>query len=62
MADYQKMYYILCSAASKAIDLMADTPANYAARRTLLEALDEAEDLYINEGTLVQFPKKDKPS
>ena len=58
MPDYQKMYYILCSAASKAIDQIPDMPANQPARQTLLAALSEAEDLYINgDGNLVQFPK-----
>ena len=59
MPDYQKMYYILCSAASKAIDRMPDMPANQPARQTLLAALSEAEDLYINESNLLQFPKSE---
>lgn len=59
MPDYQKMYYILCSAASEAIDLMADIPANLPARQTLLAALDEAEELYINDSNLIQFPADD---
>lgn len=42
MADYQKMYYILCAAAAKAID----TPT-VEANQLLQEALYEAEDLYI---------------
>ncbi len=60
MPDYQKMYYILCAAASEAIDQMPDMPANQEARRILLGALDEAEELYINEGKLVPFPKDNK--
>ena len=61
MPDYQKMYYILCSAASKAIDQMPDRPANQPARQTLLTALSEAEDLYINsDGNLLQFPKSEE--
>ena len=59
MPDYQKMYYILCSAASEAIDQMPDMPANQPARQTLLAALSEAEDLYINESNLLQFPKSE---
>lgn len=42
MADYQKMYYILCSAASKAIDASPEE-----AKRILRNALLEAEEVYI---------------
>ena len=42
MADYQKMYYLLCSAASKAIDAPPEE-----ARRLLQNALDEAEEIYL---------------
>ena len=54
--DYEKMYHILCAAASKAVDLMPDVPAGNMARMTLLDALHEAEELYINEGKLIRFP------
>ena len=42
MADYQKMYYLLCSAASKAIDA---PPEEY--KQLLQNALYEAEEIYI---------------
>lgn len=42
MADYQRMYYILCHAASVAIDM---PPAE--AKRILHQALEEAEEIYI---------------
>ena len=42
MADYQKMYYLLCSAASKAIDASPEE-----AKRILRNALLEAEEVYI---------------
>ena len=46
MADYQGMYYILCSAASKALDVL---PADAAEARHILEtALSEAEEKYID--------------
>ena len=48
MADYQKMYYILCASASKALDVLPDTPDTQSARLLLQEALDEAEELYID--------------
>ena len=44
MADYQKMYYILCSAASKALDALPDSAA---AREVLEAALAAAEEVYI---------------
>lgn len=43
MADYQKMYYIVCDAASRAIDAVPDE-----AKRLLQKALLEAEDVYIH--------------
>ena len=65
MPDYEKMYSILCCAASKAVDLMPGDPACNMARMTLLDALHEAEELYVNEGKLILFPaekgkKKDR--
>ena len=48
MVDYKKMYHVMCAAASKAVDLMPDIPANNMARMALLEALNEAEDIYID--------------
>ena len=42
MANYQKMYYLLCSAASKAIDASPEE-----AKQILRSALLEAEELYI---------------
>lgn len=45
MADYKKMYYILCDAASRALDALAKDPE--AAAAILQRALDEAEEKYI---------------
>lgn len=42
MVDYQKMYCLVCRAASRAIDAPTEK-----AKQILLEALYEAEDLYI---------------
>lgn len=47
MADYQKMYHILCDAASRALDALPQTEENEPARTLLQQALDEAEELYI---------------
>jgi len=50
MADYQKMYDILCIAADRALDCLAETAENAAGRKLLADALLAAEDLYIREG------------
>ncbi len=47
MTDYQKMYAILCGAASDALDLLADTKENERARDVLQCALLQAEEMYI---------------
>lgn len=47
MAEYQKMYYILCAAASKALDALGANDVD-GARQLLQDALDEAEERYID--------------
>lgn len=47
MQDYRKAYYILCSAASQALDVLPDMPENAAGREVIQEALLEAEDVCI---------------
>ena len=47
MADYAKMYYILCAAASEALDALPRTPENEAAAALLREALEQAEEVYL---------------
>ncbi|MEG2175980.1 MAG: hypothetical protein RRY97_03815 [Oscillibacter sp.] len=48
MANYQKMYAIVCGAASDALDaLQAGDPA--AAEKTLSAALEKAEELYLDD-------------
>ena len=46
MADYQKMYYTVCSAASKAIDMILAGEIE-AAQKMLQTALLDAEEQYI---------------
>lgn len=48
MADYAKMYYILCAAASEALDLLPQTPENEAAAQLLQAALEKAEEVYLD--------------
>lgn len=47
MADYQKMYVILCAAASDAVDERADIPLAMRCRDKLQKALSAAEDIYM---------------
>lgn len=47
MADYQKVYVILCAAASDAADELADIPLAMGCRDKLQKALLAAEDIYI---------------
>jgi len=49
MADYQKMYYILCRAASDAIDKLSETEENQEARQMLQAALLETEEIYVSD-------------
>lgn len=55
MIDYQKMYYIICSAASKAIDAPPKE-----AKRLLQTALYEAEDVYIRTAVCERKEKCDE--
>ena len=48
MPDYKKMYALLCSAASEALDELPDTAENTKGRNTLQTALLAAEEMYIS--------------
>ena len=50
MADYKRMYAILCAAASEALDLLPELPENAAGLELLQRALLEAEEVYIAGG------------
>ena len=47
MPDYEKMYHILCKAASAALDRLPDMMKNREGRNILEMALLEAEELYV---------------
>ena len=47
MPDYQKMYALLCRAASESLDVLPRSPENAPARLWLQIALLRAEELYI---------------
>ena len=47
MADYQKMYAILCGAIDDVLDELMEIPQAYAQYRRLRTALEQAEELYI---------------
>ena len=50
MADYKKMYHILCAAASDALDWLPDNMENMMGRKLLRDALLEAEEVYVSGG------------
>ena len=50
MPNYEKMYAILCGAASDALDALPETEENGPGRALLQKALDTAEELYITDG------------
>ena len=47
MADYQKMYYVLCRAIDAVIAPLEQVPAAAAQAAALREALLEAEEIYL---------------
>lgn len=47
MADYRKMYYVLCKAIDDVIDPLDRIPLAVSAARQLKAALLEAEEIYI---------------
>ena len=58
MPDYQKMYYILCAAASKAMDALPRTSEAADAWNILQQALNEAEELYIDTANVLALSKQ----
>ncbi len=61
MANYQKMYAILCGAVDDVIEPLERIPLAHNAVQTLRQALLEAEDVYISQPDAVQsvFPESD---
>ena len=49
MANYEKMYHIMCRAASGALDMLPETKDNAPGRCLLQFALYVAEELYIRD-------------
>ena len=49
MPNYEKMYHILCRAASGALDMLPETAENAAGRTLLQFALYVAEEMYIRD-------------
>lgn len=47
MVDYRKMYSIVCTAASEALDELPDIAVNAKGRQRLQDALLTAEELYL---------------
>lgn len=49
MPNYEKMYSLLCCAASESIDQLPPTPENLPVASLLQQALNSAEELYIQD-------------
>ena len=49
MPDYEKMYAVLCAAASDALDMLPETAENTAGRKSLQTVLEKAEEIYISD-------------
>ena len=49
MPDYERMYHLMCRAASGALDMLPDTEENIPGRMLLQFALYVAEELYIRD-------------
>lgn len=47
MADYKRMYIVLCKAIDKEIDILKNIPLATASSERLEGALQEAEEIYI---------------
>lgn len=61
MADYKKMYAILCSAMSDAIDSLENIPLARNAVEAMKEAMNTAEDIYLDsEVVLTRFKIPDE--
>ena len=58
MADYQKMYHILCAGVSSVIDDMPDCGLFRPHRQRLKSLLLEAEEVYIQTDNVLMFPVK----
>ena len=58
MPNYEKMYALVCGAASEALDLLPETEENRPGRERLQAALLEAEELYISAEDLEEYSGK----
>ena len=58
MADYQKMYAVLCAAIDDVLNTLETNPTAYSETKKLQKALLEAEDIYI-ETTVYAEERKD---
>ena len=54
MPDYEKMYALLCAAASEALDLLPETEETRLGRDVLQDALLRAAEMYISAGDAVK--------
>ena len=60
MADYKKMYAVLCAAIDGEIDALKEIPLALASANRLENALLEAEDIYIETSSYVESDGEEK--
>ena len=60
MADYRKMYYVLCKAIDDVIDPLEDIPLARPYAQKLQKALLEAEEIYITTTPYAEEPDDPK--
>ena len=60
MADYKKMYAVLCTAIDREIDTLKEIPLALASANRLENALLEAEDIYIETSSYAEPDDEEK--
>jgi len=60
MADYKKMYALLCTAIDREIDTLNEIPLAHASAQRLVAALQEAEEIYIETSSCVEATEDEK--
>lgn len=60
MADYKKMYAVLCAAIDEEIDTLKQIPLALPSAKRLVAALQKAEEIFIETTTYVEETEDEK--
>lgn len=60
MADYKKMYAVLCAAIDEEIDTLKQIPLALPSAKRLVAALQQTEEIYIETTTYVEETEDEK--